>query len=524
MHLPSGLALAVVVVYLGLVGLLSLYGLHRLLILALYARHRGPDRACPALPRGEEPRVTVQLPLWNERSVVERLIDHVAALDWPADRLQIQVLDDSTDETTALALARAAAWQARGVEVTVLRRASREGYKAGALAEGLRSAKGELICIFDADFLPEPGFLRRIVPHFQGRPELGMVQARWGHDNEHHNLLTRLSSVLLDGHFVLEHTARHRSGRFFNFNGTAGVWRRACIEAAGGWQHDTLTEDLDLSYRAQLQGWRFLFLRDLVVPAELPEAMTAFKSQQHRWAKGTMQTARKLLPGILRAPLSLRVRGEAAVHLTNNLAYPMVLVVALLLPLAVAARAALGLEGLLGLDLAAWLLSTGSVGLFYAVAEREAHGRLLDRLWRIPLVMALGIGLAVNQSRAVVEGLFGQDRSFVRTPKSGGGAVRYALPGGWTPWAEISLALYELAAIGVAVREGWWASLPFLTLFAVGFAYVGLGSLAGTSWGMRVKGALTSSQSGPEGGRSRVAGMPTAKRASGASQPVTTSR
>ena len=488
-------ALLVLAAYLLAVGLLSVYGVHRLLLVGLYRRHR--DRpptplSTGLLAAGGLPVVTVQLPVFNEPAVVERLVDAACALDWPADRLEVQVLDDSDDQTTALAEAAAARGRARGVEVRVLRRSDRKGYKAGALAHGAAQARGELLAVFDADFLPAPDFLRRTVPYFDGfgpgPHRVGMVQARWGHLNEGRNLLTRLAAVLLDGHFVVEHTARHRSGRFFNFNGTAGIWRKDCVQDAGGWQHDTLTEDLDLSYRAQLRGWRFVFLRDEVVPAELPADLRAYKLQQHRWAKGTMQTARKLLPALLGGALPTAVRLEALAHLGSNLAYPLVLAMALLMPLAVAARGQGELMPTLLLDLPIFLLSTASIAAFYAQAERDAWpSAWRGRLWRIPFAMALGIGMAVNQTRAVVEGLFGRDLTFRRTPKRGDGAARLdggawepRLPMDWTTAAELGLALYYALAVGVAVDRGLWASLPFLLLFGLGFGFVGLGSLAPT--------------------------------------------
>ncbi len=474
-----------------MLAVLSVYGLHRLFILWLYHRHRnqapvgGPLLRCPT--------VTVQLPVFNEAAVVERLIDAACQLDWPRSCLEVQVLDDSTDDTVARSRAVAARWRDRGVDVTVLHRTDRTGFKAGALAAGTAVAKGDFLAVFDADFVPGPDFLRTVMPHFADAG-IGMVQARWGHINEASNVLTRLSSVLLDGHFVLEHTARHRSGRFFNFNGTAGVWRRACIESAGGWQHDTLTEDLDLSYRAQLAGWRFTFLKDHVVPAELPATMRAFKTQQHRWAKGTLQTARKLLPTIMKSDLPLRVKAEALVHLSNNLAYPLVLVMALLLPPSVILRGQSDMLSLLLLDLPAFLLATCSVASFYFVAEREAWGDGWGRAWRIPFVMSLGIGMAVNQSRAVVEGIFGSDVTFVRTPKDGStnsrpGAVpvAYRIPRGWTPVIELALAAYYAVSIGIVISEGWWASLPFLVVFGLGFAFVGLSSLLDGRLGARAR-------------------------------------
>src|SRR5947199_9951442 len=274
--------------------------------------------------------VTVQLPLYSEMYVAERLIDAVCRLDYPAGRLEIQVLDDSTDETTEIVERIVAGYRAEGVDIRLLHRTDRTGFKAGALEAGLKVARGEFIAIFDADFMPTPDFLLRLMPHFAGS-KVGMVQARWGHINQDYSLLTKIQSILLDGHFVLEHGGRNRSGRFFNVDGTAGIWRRVAIDDAGGWQHDTLTEDLDLSYRAQLRGWRFVFVSGVIAPAEVPVEMNGFKSQQHRWAKGSIQTCRKLLPTILRSDLPLGVKAEAFFHLTANFNYILMCVLSMLM-------------------------------------------------------------------------------------------------------------------------------------------------------------------------------------------------
>lgn len=470
----------VVAAYVGVLMVLSAYGLHRLWVAAAYWRTRLVNPKPGLL--GELPVVTVQLPIFNERNVVERLIDTACELDWPRDRLEIQVLDDSTDDTTRVARERTDHWRGLGVDIQVLHRTDRTGFKAGALEAGTAVARGSFLAVFDADFLVPSDFLRRLVPHFEsasaGDRGIGMVQARWGHLNESANLLTRLSALLLDGHFVLEHTARNRTGRFFNFNGTAGVWRRQAIVDAGGWHHDTLTEDLDLSYRAQLAGWDFVFLRDLVAPAELPDDMRAFKLQQHRWAKGTLQTARKLSGTILRSDQPWRVKIEAMVHMSSNLAYPGVLLLAVLMPLAVTFRGHGTLTETLLLDLPAFLLATCSVALFYALAEHQAHGSWRDKAWRLPLVMSLGIGMSVNQTRAVIEGLFGKDITFRRTPKAGDAPhQRYRLPGGWTPYVELLLAVWLAVGFAHAAVNGWWASLPFMALFGTGFAYVGIESM-----------------------------------------------
>ncbi|MFZ5478867.1 MAG: glycosyltransferase [Myxococcota bacterium] len=457
---------ALLPLYLAVVSLLCVHGLHRLWLVALVRRTR--DRAPVAPPlAGELPFVTVQLPVFNERDVVARLVDAVVDLDWPADRLQIQLLDDSTDDTAdhaASALARA---RARGIAAEVRRRSDRVGYKAGALAAGLAGAKGELVAIFDADFVPTRDFLRRLVPHFAD-PGVGMVQARWGHLNADAGTLCDAQAVLLDGHFAIEHTARNRSGGWFNFNGTAGVWRRACVEAAGGWEHDTLTEDLDLSYRAQLAGWRFVYVLDHVVPAELPDGVAAFRGQQKRWAKGSIETARKLTGRILRSTAPVRVRFEALAHLWSNLAWPFALLLAAIFPAVVVVRGDDDWRHL-AFDLPFFLLSTGANVLFYRAAG--------VRLARIPAALALGIGMAVNQTLAVFEALAGRRSAFVRTPKNGGGVGSYKAPASAPVPFELALATWHLGTAVYAIGAGLWGSVPFLLLFGLGFAWTGVGSL-----------------------------------------------
>jgi len=321
---------------------LSCYGLHRYWIVYLYYRHRGhvprPTARFTVLPR-----ITVQLPVYNEMYVVERLVDAVVAFDYPRDQLEIQVLDDSTDETTEIVDRKVRDLQRQGVDIQHVRRSQRHGFKAGALQHGLALAKGEFIAIFDADFVPDPDLLQRLIPYLAD-PRIGMLQARWGHLNAHYSLLTRVQSIILDGHFLIEQTARARSGRFFNFNGTAGIWRKRCIEDAGGWHADTLAEDLDLSYRAQLRGWQFLFLPEIIVPAELPVEMNAFKTQQHRWAKGSVQTCKKILPQLWRSDVPLKIKLEGTVHLTSNFGYLLLLVMCLAL-YAAASNSALRVTG-----------------------------------------------------------------------------------------------------------------------------------------------------------------------------------
>jgi hypothetical protein len=448
---------------------LSAYGVHRLVLLARLRNTpsegvRDPDW---------RPAVTVQLPLFNERDVVERVIAHAAALDWPD--LEIQVLDDSTDDTTQLAREAVLQARARGVDISLIHRTDRSGFKAGALEAGMARARGELIAVFDADFLPDPGFLRRTVPPLAD-PRVGMVQARWGHLNHDHSWLTRAQGVLLDGHFVIEHQARFASGCWFNFNGTAGIWRRRCIADAGGWEHDTLTEDLDLSYRALLAGWRFVYQVDHVVPAELPETLPAFRQQQHRWAKGSIQVARKLLGRIARAPIAPRIKLEAAVHLLANGAYPLVVLLAVLAPLA-PLRTGPDAWVVQSIDAAALLAASLSVWVFYATAQLRGWSDGARRLWRIPVAMALGIGICVRQSRAVLQGLTGHTSPFVRTPKSGGqdGSYRASRR---IPWAELTLGLWQVVGVGVAVHQGLWGSIPLQALLALGFGLVVWGELA----------------------------------------------
>ena len=460
---------------------LCLIGVHRLSLAVHRLKMGRVTPTAPPTPLADPaPRVTIQLPLFNERLVARRLIEATAAVDYPADRLQIQVLDDSTDETTTIARQVCGELRDRGVDAEYLHRVERVGFKAGALAAGLDSASGELVAIFDADFVPDPGFLRSTVPWFADEG-VGMVQARWAHLNRRRSLLTRLQSLLLDGHFLMESAVRFGLGVFFNFNGTAGIWRRATIDDAGGWSGETLTEDLDLSYRAQLAGWRFVFLEATTVPAELPERIRAFRSQQHRWTKGSIQVGGKLLRPILAARLPAPVKLEAFFHLYSNLAFPLVLGLSLLLPLALYARGELeGLDTLLlwGLDLPVLGLATLPIGLFYLVAEHARRDLRPSALLRVPLVMALGLGMSVNNSRAVLEGLVGIRSPFVRTPKVGdgvgGGGARYRSPLVGRGLLELAIAAYYTASVAWAASHGLWASIPFLCLFLVGFAYVGL--------------------------------------------------
>ncbi len=473
----------VLALYFGCLALLTLYGAHRWYLLWLFRRHRG-DAPHPHARFDAPPTLTVQIPLYNEMYVARRVIEAVAAFDWPRDRLDIQVLDDSTDETTAIVADAVARCRARGVDIVHLRRGDRAGYKAGALAFGLASAKGEFVAVFDADFVPAPDFARALIDHFTD-PKVGMVQARWGHLNRESSLLTRAQSILLDGHFVVEHAARNRSGRFFNFNGTAGLWRRSCIDDAGGWQHDTLTEDLDLSYRAQLRGWRFVFVQDTVAPAELPVEMGAFKSQQHRWAQGSAQTAVKLLPRILRSTLPARVKLESVFHLTANAGYVLMVALTVLIGPAVWYRRGIGARELALIDLPIIATSLASIAVFYLVSQREAYGSWRDAVRYLPVLMAVGVGISINNARAVMSGLGGRETEFRRTPKyalavDGSTPLatrKYRARRGLDTWIELALGLYFAGLVVAALADGLWGAVPFLTLFAGGFLYTGLGAV-----------------------------------------------
>jgi cellulose synthase/poly-beta-1,6-N-acetylglucosamine synthase-like glycosyltransferase len=474
---------AVLAVYFFVLSILAIYGWHRYYLVYLYTKYRHAGLA-PVPPPAEWPVVTVQLPIYNEMYVVDRVIDAACALDYPRDRLQIQVLDDSTDETRQIAEAAVRRHASRGIDISYHHRPTRRGYKAGALEEGLATARGEFVAIFDADFLPPPEFLRRTIPYFYADPRIGVVQARWGHINAEYSPLTRVQAMLLDAHFVLEHGGRYRAGCFFNFNGTAGVWRRTAIESAGGWQHDTLTEDLDLSYRAQLLGWRFVFLPDLVSPAEVPVEMNAFKSQQHRWAKGSIQTCRKLLPRILRARLPLRVKAEAFFHLTANFNYPLMVVLSVLMFPSMYVRYTMGWYEMLFVDVPLFVAATFSVGYFYVVSQRELYPDYLARIKYLPLLMAIGIGLSINNTRAVIEALSGRQTDFARTPKYGverqgddwmGKKYRQSML--VQPLVEVAFGLYFTATVFYALANQLYGTLPFLVLFQVGYLYTGLLSI-----------------------------------------------
>jgi cellulose synthase/poly-beta-1,6-N-acetylglucosamine synthase-like glycosyltransferase len=446
-------------------GLLAVYSVHRLYLVRLRRRHPAPVRPLG----GDWPAITIQLPLFNEPNVAARLIDAVARIDY-AGELAIQVLDDSTDDTCTIVTDRVAHWTASGVRIDHIRRVSRDGYKAGALAHGMRQSTSALYAVFDADFVPQRDILQRLVPHF-GDPRVGMVQARWGHLNRDHSLLTRVQAIFLDAHFAVESAARNFGGRFFNFNGTAGIWRREAIEDAGGWSSSTLTEDLDLSYRAQLAGWDFVFVPDVEVPAELPATLSGFQEQQHRWAKGSIQTARKLLGTIVRSRYPARVKAEAFFHLTNNCAYLLSLVLALLIVPAITIRHRLGLHWTLLIDAVLFAASTTSVILFYVEGQRRV-GRARPRLRELLAVMPVGIGMSIRNGAAVLEGLVQRGGQFRRTPKRGDAPHALVERPPRIPWAEAILAAFFIAAMAILGAAGLWLSLPFVALFLSGYSYV----------------------------------------------------
>lgn len=464
---------------------LAIYGFNSFVLVGLYLKHRRKTELCPSLDT--YPLVTVQLPLYNEKYVVQRAIEHLVRLDWPRERLQIQVVDDSTDETTVLARQQVEQWQRQGVDVTLVHRKARSGFKAGALNAALETARGEFVAIFDADFCPEPDFLQRTVPYLAADPDLGFVQTRWSHLNGDLSPLTRAQAIALDGHHMVEHTARSRAGLLANFSGTGGVWRTVCIQDSSGWDAQMLTEDVDLGYRAQLRGWKGLMLPEVVSPGELPTQLLAFKQQQFRWAKGNVQCLLKLALPLARAPISLGARLQSLIHLSYYLAHPlMLLVMFFALPsiwLGERGGATLVFRSL-GTPVAL-LLSLATLGppLLYVLGQREIYGDWTRRLRALPVVVCLGTGLALNSTAAIIEALLGIKTAFRRTPKLSGWVESesslersYCLSPGRLIWGEFLLALYALLAIAAAVIRQNWLMLPFLLLYLAGFSYVaGLG-------------------------------------------------
>lgn len=471
------------VLYALAIAVLAFFGLHKFFLLRIYNKYKELGLPDPPSPK-EWPQVTVQLPIYNEKYVVKRLIRSIIKFDYPREKLNVQVLDDSTDATSRLAQRLVSYLAKRGFRIEYLRRGNRHGFKAGALEFGLKKTGDEFIAIFDADFVPNPDFLKKTIPHLL-QPGIGMVQTRWGHINRDYSLLTRLQSILLDAHFLIEHLARHRSGRFFNFNGTAGIWRRQAIVDAGGWQHDTLTEDLDLSYRAQLAGWKFIFLPNVVSPAELPIEINAYKSQQHRWAKGSVQTALKLLTRIWRSGFPFRIRLEATVHLSNNFAYLLMIIPSLFIIPILKFQLEMNWEWPLLLYLFVFFSATFSIIVYYTTAIKDSTGRIWPQVLYVPLLMSFGIGLTLNNGRAALEALFGHKSEFKRTPK-------FRIEGRRGTWKrkgyqsaknhlyflEFFFGLYFSYGMVYFLLKGLYLSLPFFLLFQFGFLYMALSSFA----------------------------------------------
>ena len=475
---------ALLLPYFAVMIVLAVYGVHRYTMCYLYFKYRKNANPNPNVHFDELPLVTVQLPIFNEQFVIDRLIEAVCAMEYPREKLEIQVLDDSTDETQQVAADIVARYAALGHPIVYIHRTNRYGYKAGALDAGLKVTKGEFVAIFDADFVPPTDWLMNVIHHF-AEPGIGMVQTLWTHLNRDYSMLTQIEAILLDGHFVLEHGARYRSGDFFNFNGTAGMWRIKAITDGGGWQHDTLTEDTDLSYRSQIAGWKFKYLPHIECPAELPIEMTAFKTQQARWAKGLIQTSIKVLPQVFRSDVPRRIKIEAVYHLTANLSYPLMIVMSALLIPAMVCRFYQGWFQMLLIDFPLFTASTFSIAVFYVMSERE----LFPKTWMktflyLPFLMALGIGLTVTNTKAVMEALLGMKSAFVRTPKyrvakkgERSQAAKYRKRLVLAPWIELFLGFYFLLAIVYTFSNRNYFTAPFLILFVIGYWYTGLMSL-----------------------------------------------
>ena len=465
------------VVYFLILFTVFIYSSHRYYMVYLYYKHQ-KDKPVLKKKLDKLPHVTVQLPIYNEMYVTRRLIKASCEIDYPRELLEIQVLDDSTDETAAVARKCVEEHREKGFDIQYIHRENREGYKGGALSNGLKTAKGEFVAVFDADFVPQKDMLQKTIHFFEDK-SVGMVQCRWSYLNRSYSFLTKIQAIMLDGHFVIEHTARNWSGRFFNFNGTAGVWRKTAIETAGGWQNDTLTEDLDLSYRSQLKGWKFIYLKDELSPSEIPVEINGFKGQQHRWAKGSIQTAKKLLPQILKSKLPLKVKVEAFFHLTNNISYLLMLVLSVLIYPSMVARINIGWFQMIITDVPFLLFATVGISFFYTCSQKEAYKNWKSRVIYLPMLMSLGIGLSVNNSKAVLEAIFNRQTAFKRTPK-------YSIEEKKDSWLgkkyrgeinflvilELLLGIYFSFNIYFAFVNKIYVSIPFLMIFQMGYFYV----------------------------------------------------
>ncbi len=462
--------------------ILFVFGLHGFLLLYYHRKYK-ENKIEPKPGLDEAPFVTIQLPLYNEYYVVDRLINATCEIDYPSDKMEIQVLDDSTDETVDLVAEIVKAKKAEGFNIEHIRRDTREGYKAGALKEGLKTAKGDFVAIFDADFIPQKSFLQNTLNFFSDE-KIGMVQTRWEHLNGDFSLLTRAQALALDGHFVIEQTVRNKAGLFINFNGTGGIWRKKCIEDAGNWHADTLTEDLDLSFRAQLNGWKFVFLKDYTSPAELPSEINALKSQQFRWTKGAIETAKKVLPLVWKSTVPLRIKLYSTFQLTNNLVFPFILLAAILnVPLIFIKNS--GGHEIYFAFMSVFVFAFISTFLFYLYSQKDIHPDWRKRIILFPVFMAGSMGFALNNSRAVFEGLLNRKSEFVRTPK-------FKVVGETGTWigkkylnkkigfaviVELILAIYCLLGVASSIYFLEIAALPFQLLFFIGFSFVSITSL-----------------------------------------------
>ena len=476
---------AVLIGYFFSLSILFLFGLHGF-VMMYYHRKYGHKNPEPDINFKEGAIVTIQLPLYNEMYVAERLIKSVCEIDYPKDKMEIQVLDDSTDETTSIVAKAVEEKKKEGFDISHVRRGTREGYKAGALKAGMKIAKGEYIAIFDADFLPQKEFLQKTLSYFTD-DKVGMVQSRWEHLNGDYSIITKAQALALDGHFVIEQTVRNKSGFFINFNGTGGVWRKKCIEEAGNWHADTLTEDLDLSYRAQLIGWRFVFLKDFTSPAELPSEINALKAQQFRWTKGAVETAKKILPLVWKSKVPLRVKLQSTFHLTNNLVFPFILLAAILnVPLIFIKNS--GSHDVYFAVMSLFVLAFVSSFLFYMYSQKDIRTDWRKRIVMFPLFMAGSMGLAVNNSRAVFEGLMNRKSEFVRTPKFKLDSEKDSFVGnkylskklGFSVIVEAILAVYCLIGVLSSIYFMELASIPFQILFTLGFSFIAITSIRHT--------------------------------------------
>jgi cellulose synthase/poly-beta-1,6-N-acetylglucosamine synthase-like glycosyltransferase len=475
------------IIYLFALVSLFTYGMNCYLLMIFYRLKRSQARQehCRIKKKfyhnispGDWPTVTIQLPIFNERYVVERLIQSVCEFDYPRELLEIQILDDSTDDTSDIAIAMAERMRARGFDIQYIYRDHRVGFKAGALKEGLKKARGELLGIFDADFIPGVNFLKETVPYF-GDPKIGMLQTRWGHINSDYSMLTRAQSIGIDGHFGIEQASRAWSGFFMNFNGTAGVWRKSTIVDAGGWQADTLTEDLDLSYRAQLKGWKLKFVTDVVCPAEVPVTINAFKSQQHRWAKGSIQTAKKNLGRLFKSDLPLLVKIQAFLHLTHYMVHPMMLLVVLTSIPMLYSQWFFDTLAFPIMIFTLLCLATCGPSTMYLFSQKILYRDWKQRIIFLPFLMCLGTGIAVNNTKAVLEAFFNIQSGFVRTPKYGikkqddsWQGKRYSIPLNAISLLEFTLGLYSLAGLSMFLLFSKYLVSPFLLIYTSGFFYV----------------------------------------------------